>query len=304
MWLPEATRGTYPALTNMFYFGEVKQDLSLPATIPGGIQINKIETMGTRTAAFSKGPAFHDSLSTSYIAVNGLPLYWMIGNSVNAGGDTTHTLTPLPITAKPSISLFREGIAATEKRKAAGNVATALDLRYTIGSQLDINETFVSMTDAVSADTPAGSTFPSSVTSAFDVLSTFTINAVPYSLSEIGISLAQVLKPYGNNGGHYRGITDTRSIYCSMVANLQGDMTALRTLRDNGTPHTVIWKIVKSVDPTKYIQLTTTMSIFDIADQFNIGDPTDYGVVSAIGSNPSAVVLDGVADTFYPDLTP
>jgi hypothetical protein len=287
----------------MYYFGEVKSSQELVLHLPNTVDMNKVEVMQSRTATFTAGNAFPDNVQLSCIPVNGIPFYYMLGNSTSAGADPdcVHTVTTHATDAKPSMSVFRQGNAATEKRKAAGCISRQLTWDFKLGFPVDLNHAFQAITDAMSADTPTGSTFPQSVTSAFDVMSTFTANAVGYSVEECSGVFVHKLTPYGNNARKYRGVVDTSPVYYSLVANLKGDITALRTLKDAYTGHTVITKVVKSLDTAKYFQITNTMYIYDINDRFFISDASDRAVVSWIGSSPSVAILDGVNKAFYGD---
>lgn len=309
LWLPEATRGTYETINAavMMKFGLEPEDNAFPLLLPFQRPFNTNKTMGSRTATFTQGNKFLEGITVSHIPVNGLDEYYLLGDSSTSSG--THTITAHATTAKPSMTMYRQGYSATEKRKVAGCVAKSLQVMFKPGRPITHHITFDSITDAVTTDAPGtpefpGTTYPNGgtqITSPFDVKSTFTANAAAYTYEEIGWNWAHAINPYGNNAGKRRGIVDTEPVILTCTANLQGDVTALRTLADAGTGHTVVWKVLKSADTAKYIQYSCTMYITDIADKLVLDDATDRGVVTWIGSNPTVTCLDGLDTEYYGD---
>lgn len=303
LWLPEVTRGTYPTINGqvMYKFGVEPLDLSFPLKIPFERQINTVSSTGSRTATFTAGPSFPENIPVSYLPTNGLPEFHMLGDSSSAAG--VHTLTALAVTTlKPSITVYRQGQAATEKRKAAGLVSKSLRVHHKIGDPLTTQEVYDGMTDAVTTDTPSTSPiFPTNIESIFDSKHTFTINGAAYEYEEIDWNWIEVLNSYGNNAGKRRGIIDNAPIILTMVVNLKGDCTALRTLFDAGTGPTVVWKVIKSTAPTHYKQYSLAMYIASMSDNFRLDDGTDRTVLTAVGSGTTVTTLDGVADAFYGD---
>jgi len=297
LYLLEATRGTYPSLTAMNYFGIEPKDNRFVLEIPDVMEINTSLPMGTRTPVFTAGNSMIDAVTANYGVVNGTCFYRMLGDSTSADG--VHTCATHATTAKPSISVFRQGYAATEKKKAAGGVSKNLQLRFNAKEGLWATETFGVITDAVSTDTPVSNVFPSNIATLFDTLLTFTVNGASYTGEDLSWSIAHEIYPYGNNAGKYRGITDTNPIVATLVANLVGDVTALRALK--GTSHNVVCKFGKSVDTAKYLQINATGMIYDLGDKNFHNDPSDRAVVSWVLAITSAPVKDGVADTHYGD---
>jgi hypothetical protein len=304
LWLKETTRGTYETIEAavMYKFGIEPPDNAFPLQMPNSVQINSVSNMGSRNATFTKGTSFPENIKAMYGSVNGLEEFRMLGDSSTA--DSVHTLTAAAVNvAKPSLTLFRQAYSATEKRKAAGAVSKALSLQYKPGAPLMVQETFDAMTDAISTDSPSASpVFPTNIASAFDVPSTFTINAASYTYERITWNWNHNIEGYGNNAGKRRGIIDTTPIILTCAVDIVGDATALRTIIDGAqTGVTVVWKLLKSVDTAKYKQYSCSMFLGDVSENYRQDDGTDRCVVTMLGSNPTVTVKDGVADAFYGD---
>ena len=286
-------------MTGMAYFGVEPPDDAFPLSIPDVAVINTSLPMGTRTPTFTKGNTMVDTVTAKYGAVNGLMLNRMLGDSATAAG--VHTCATHATTAKPSITIYREGYAATEKKQASGCVSKQLQLVMNQRDGLQVHESFTPITDSVSTATPADSAFPTSQSDLFDIHKAFTINAASYTLEEINWNIAHNLKPFGNNAGKIRGIIDSEPIVTTLVANVKGDITALRTLKGLTTAHNVVWTCGCSLDSTKYITINASGFIYDIQDKHFKNDPVDRAVVSWVCYISSAPVKDGVADAFYGD---
>jgi hypothetical protein len=303
LWLRETTRGTYETINAavMNKFGVEPPDNSFILTFPFNRQINTVSNLASRTATFTAGPSYTTDIKVNTIPVNGILEYDMLGDSSSADG--VHTITSPAVTvAKPSLTVYRQGQAATEKWKGAGLVAKSLTNYFKPGQPESAMVMYDGMTDAVTTDTPNTSPiFPTNIASAFDVQSTFTINAASYTKEETSWSYNQAIAGYGNNAGKFRGIVDTQPVIVTGTFNIVGDVTALRTIWAAGTGVTVVDKLLKSVDTAKYKQRTVTMNIMSMSDNFRLDDGTDRCVVTMIGSNPSVAVKDGVADAFYGD---
>jgi hypothetical protein len=127
LYLPESTRGSYETINAavMYKLGLEPQDNSFPLKLPFTTQINTNSNMGSRVATFTKGPAYMENIQATYIPVNALPEYRMLGACTTADG--VHTITTAAVTvAKPSLTMFRQGQATTEKWKVAGAVSNSL----------------------------------------------------------------------------------------------------------------------------------------------------------------------------------
>jgi hypothetical protein len=292
LWIKETTRGT-GVYANMYKLGVEPESNEFPITFPGNQEIHQSMPMGTRTATFTKGSKFNDQTNLSFIPVNSAEFFFMLGTDSYSEG--VHTITAHATTAKPSRTLFRQGQATTEKKAAVGCISTQLQGLYKLGNALSIQSSVKGMSNAVSTETPTihSDVFPSAETGVFDVMTTFTANSVAYTIEELSFTIAHNIRGYGNNGGNYRGFIDTEPIILTLIANLKGDITALRTLQDAGTGHTVVFKLSKAIDATKYLQLSTTMSIYDMSDKYMLNDATDRAVVSWIGSGCTVTSKDG-----------
>jgi len=301
LYLPESTRGSYETINAavMYKLGLEPQDNSFPLKLPFTTQINTNSNMGSRVATFTKGPAYMENIQATYIPVNALPEYRMLGACTTADG--VHTITTAAVTvAKPSLTMFRQGQATTEKWKVAGAVSNSLTTYFKQGQPETAQEAFDSITDAVTTDTPSTSpVFPSDKADAFNIKSTFTINSAAYNYEEISWGWSHPLSPYGNNSGKRRAIIDTGPIIITGTFHLIGDVTALRTLQAAGTGSTVVSKLLMAANTAYYKQYSLTMYIVNMSDNFRLDDGTDRCVVTMIGSDPTITCKDGVSQTFY-----
>jgi hypothetical protein len=292
LWIKETTRGT-GVYANMYKLGVEPEGNAFPIEFPGNQEIHQSMPMGTRTATFTKGSKYNDQTNLSYIPVNSAEFFFMLGTDSYSEG--VHTITAHATTAKPSRTLFRQGQAATEKKAAVGCISTQLQGMYKLGNALSIQASVKGMSNAVSTETPTIHTdvYPSAETGVFEVPTTFTANSAAYTLEELSFTFAHNIKGYGNNAGNYRGFIDTEPIIFTLVANIKGDITALRTLQAAGTGHTVVMKISKAADTNHYLQISTTMYIYDMSDKYMLDDATDRAVVSWIGSGSTITSNDG-----------
>jgi hypothetical protein len=298
-WFQEVTRGlSSQSLATMYEFGLLAQDRRRMLQMTTEEAVNEIENLANRYNTGSGGNFTNDNMGASFIPVNGLPWYWMLGDSSPDGA--VHTVTNKSGGYKPSIAAYLEG---KEKYEAFGNVAMKFDVGMAIGLPVSANMSFMGMTHGRSTATVSSATYPSSIESPFTIFDSFTWDGDAFDLKSFSCSYTQKLNPLIGSSGFYQSITDTAPIIHVFTAAFKADEDCENIIADkrSKTAKTLVAKVLKSDDPTKYWEHSVSMICKDL-QLVRIQDDIELnvGIFVAVGACTENFV-DGVADEFYGD---
>lgn len=292
---------------NVYAFGLTEASGKRHIDFKGFRAINSIEQLGQAYPSLTAGNFPLDSLPGSFVPTNGLLLYWMLGDSSSAAG--VHTITPLNSGTKPEIWILTN--SNDDLIYQAHNcILRTLTLRFRLGEPMYAQCDWMGKEHENSNGDPATITHPSSVDYPFDNFDTCTWDgsgsADNLLVEEIVLKFTQKLVGYMGSNGYYAYIAQNNPIISGVTINFKrdfdvnGSATVWADLW-TGTTGTLVFKIKKASDATKYIKFTfTNMLCADVNVQRTDGEPPSY-FGSFAGANMSFEVVDGVADSFYGD---
>jgi hypothetical protein len=279
-WKEEATRGTN-TLDTMYNFGGIPADSSYPLGLSHEIEINSEEIQGQSYPTLSIGNRFNGKTTATFIPHNAKCLHWMLGKATD---QTTYVrLSNYSAgTPKPAISVFQS--TTYDKFEAKGLVAQQLDLHQKMGGALDAVESFIGMAHGVSAATPSTSDLASE-TDPFDTCSILKWGSTNLTMEEIGLSFAHKITPLPKSDGSYGSLIDTNSMIAAAVTvKLHGDLHTLYTDQEAGTARTFEYKVIKSLDNTQYIDLTSSCLIKALTPRYFFNVPNIAIVILQCGA--------------------
>jgi len=313
-WLAEATIEANATLNNvaMYLFGNYQdaQGTEL-ADLAIMNQPNEVLEQGLSYKTFTVGNQPLDNLQIRYLPVNGLGAKWSLG-SVSNDGAGLHTITNFTTARKPTISVYKRG--DYHKDYAYGCVCGSTDWAFQLGVPLMCTHTFKGRTNGKTTDVPSGATYPSSVSSPFQLLDYWKWGPsdalVEYGIEGFRKQEVQELKPFMGPLGFYSDInefTQIESVW-TVIFKEGVDVSAIITDQflltsagaNTGTARAIDAKILKAVDNTKYIRFYNSSAIcIDMRKESVIGQPTRYTGTFLGTSASTTYVVDGVADAFY-----
>ena len=304
LWKPESYNGQTVTgtntLDNMYQFGMLPDEAGTRIiNMDETVQMNESLNAAVRSTDLSVGNSPLDRVTTSYVLVNGLPLYWMLGNSTATG--LGHTISVLDTGRKPRISVYAE--EDYSKSKGFGLVANSLDIEMGAKNALVMcRQSFKGMSHGACTDTPNGS-FIDSVQTPYAQHYGYTWGGVDYPIEGAAIKFAQALTPLMGESGYYQEVSENANLTSIWTAKISpgASVTGLYTDWKAGTTRALAWTFNKPDDPTKTITINEAYAyVVNINKERVHGKPTKYEV-TFVGEDPTATVYDGVTGTVYGD---
>lgn len=285
---------TPPTMTALSYFGLNIEDKTPPITTPFEQMVEEITSYGVYYPSLEAGDNPNDKISTKFIPVNGIFNNWFFGKvSDNAGIKTVVNMDGL--SRKPRIATWQQ--SGSKKYHHYANVFGNLDMSW------EKNRLMVSMfgkgqDHGESALTPTY-TYPSGISSQFTHINLCTWNAVDLYPTRLRFVGSQNLTPIPGSNGKYQAINEFDTQFG--IYNIQFISASGEAIWDDflaKEKREFIWRIIKSVDNTKYMKYTQNAMILSLIPTRVLGQSTVWSAVFKI-ENVSAEINDGVANSFY-----
>ncbi len=264
------------------------------------VDVGVEENNGVYTQSLYAGNTPQDGATLLFCPVNGLFWYWMLGKATDQTTyiDVTAMEKTMSPCRKKRNTFYRENLAAN-KYYAKGNVAAAMQVVWKIKQPLYVQMQFKGLTHGVHAGAaPTNGGFPGSISSTFNICDTFSWNGTAYTVELLEFQLAQNLQGHIASTGFYTQVDEQGAISIGFNVVVHSDCSAIQTDLYAGTSRTLIVKMTKPDDTTKYWQLTATARLLKCENLNDIGFP-DYWGVAGLCQAPTVKIVDGLTITEY-----
>jgi hypothetical protein len=294
----EAVIGTQTIVGETFYEIGLPVNKSHIISPYPKVDVGVEENNGVFTQTLYAGNTPQDGATLLFCPVNALFWYWMLGKA------TDHT-TYIDVTAmektmspcrKKRNTFYWENLTGN-KYYAKGNAAASMQVVWKIKQPLYVQMQFKGMTHGWSA-APTNGGFPGSISSTFNICENVSWDGTSYGCELLEFQLTQNLVGHIAPTGFYSQVDEQGAIAVGFNLILHGDCAILMADLYEQLPKTLIVKMTKPDDTTKYWQLTATARLLKCENLNDIGLP-DYWGVAGLCQAPTVKVVDGLTITEY-----
>lgn len=298
---PESTGlpwATDPTMTILYKFGYIPADNESIINKSDKIDASRIKQVGSYNSTIHMGNKPNGDISMNHGMINGLPLYWMLGDVSESSG--VYTISTMDGSSrKPRLGIRQE--IDTKNYHTYGLTMSRLNLSYN-NNMLWANHSWMGMKSELDAVplTPSYN-YPSDVGNAYNVLTDMTWNSIALKPITFKTEMNQMLSPFMGEDGYYVEISEFSPIdvlHAVQFLDNESDNAGMIEDFDNKTERSFSWTVKKAQDPTNYITCNGSGYLIDQNISKGYGIQTHY-TYAIWCSALTFTVVDGLNKTIF-----